>query len=124
RDPLHNLSHGATAMQVARFFYMLDKGALVDPAASARMREMRADSAIKHKFVKALARIDPDAVIYRKSGTWHDWHADGAIVERAANRYIAVGLCEDPEGGRWLERIFHVLDALIVEGDLVRLASP
>jgi beta-lactamase class A len=23
RDPLHNLSHGATAMQVARFYYLL-----------------------------------------------------------------------------------------------------
>jgi len=29
RDPLHNLSHGATAFQVARFYYLLDTGQLV-----------------------------------------------------------------------------------------------
>ncbi|MBM4269019.1 MAG: hypothetical protein FJ144_20825 [Deltaproteobacteria bacterium] len=123
RDPLHNLSHAATVMQVARFFYMLETGTLVGPVESEQMKDLMSDSAIDHKFVKALGRIDPDAMIYRKSGTWQNWHADGAIVERAGHRYIAVGLCEDPQGGRWLERIFHVLDALVVEGDLVRLAS-
>ena len=30
RDPLHNLSHGATAMQVARFYYLLETGQLVN----------------------------------------------------------------------------------------------
>ena len=29
RDPLHHLSHGATAFQVARFYYMLQTGRLV-----------------------------------------------------------------------------------------------
>lgn len=122
RDPLHNLSHGATAMQVARFYYMLETGELVDDESSAKMKELMADSAIKHKFVKALDRIDPDAQIYRKSGTWQHWHADSAIVERDGRRYIAVGLCEDPKGGRWLERIFHVMDALVMESPATQVA--
>lgn len=122
RDPLHNLSHGATAMQVARFYYMLETGELVDERASAKMKELMADSAIKHKFVKALDRIDPDAEIYRKSGTWQQWHADSAIVERDGRRYIAVGLCEDAKGGRWLERIFHVMDALVMESPSTQVA--
>lgn len=122
RDPLHNLSHGATAMQVARFYYMLETGELVDEEASAKMKELMADSAIKHKFVKALDRIDPDAEIYRKSGSWQQWHADSAIVERDGRRYIAVGLCEDQQGGRWLERIFHVMDALVMEAPSTQVA--
>lgn len=123
RDPLHNLSHGATAMQVARFYYMLETGELVDEEASAKMKELMADSAIKHKFVRALDRIDPDAEIYRKSGSWRQWHADSAIVERDGRRYIAVGLCEDQEGGRWLERIFHVMDALVMESPATQVAQ-
>lgn len=122
RDPLHNLSHGATAMQVARFYYMLETGELVDDEASAKMKELMSDSAIKHKFVKALDRIDPDAEIYRKSGSWQQWHADSAIVERDGRRYIAVGLCEDAQGGRWLERIFHVMDALVMESPSTQVA--
>ncbi len=31
RDPIHNLSHGATAIQVARFYYMLHTEKLVTP---------------------------------------------------------------------------------------------
>jgi beta-lactamase class A len=34
RDPLHNLSHGATALQVARFYYLLETGQLVSPEIS------------------------------------------------------------------------------------------
>jgi len=123
RDPLHNLSHGATAMQVARFYYMLETGALVDAEASRKMKSILAHSAIKHKFVKALDRIDPDATIYRKSGSWHQWHADSAIVERDGRRYIAVGLCKNAQGTRWLERIFHVVDAMVMESPTTHVAS-
>jgi beta-lactamase class A len=35
RDPLHNISHGATALQVARFYYLLET-ALVSPEHSRR----------------------------------------------------------------------------------------
>lgn len=122
RDPLHNLSHGATAMQVARFYYMLETGELVDDEASAKMKDLMADSAIKHKFVRALDRIDPDAEIFRKSGSWQQWHSDSAIVERDGRRYIAVALCEDRQGGRWLERIFHVMDALVMESPSTQMA--
>lgn len=123
RDPLHNLSHGATAMQVARFYYMLETGELVDDEASRKMKGILSHSYIKHKFVKALDRIDPQAAIYRKSGTWQQWHADSAIVERDGRRYIAVGLCEDSQGGRWLERIFHVMDAMVMESPSTRVAT-
>ena len=43
RDPLHNLSHGATTLQVARFFMMLEEGRLVSPEYSAEMKEILAN---------------------------------------------------------------------------------
>ena len=122
RDPLHNLSHGATAMQVARFYYLLEKGELVDEEASDEMKGILGESAIDHKFVKALGRIDASAKIFRKSGTWQRWHADSAIVERGGRRYIVVALCEDDDGGRWLERIFHVADALVMDAPIPQMA--
>jgi beta-lactamase class A len=117
RDPLHNLSHGATVLQVARFYYMLERGLLVSSESSRRMKSILADPAINHKFVKGLKTAHPDARIYRKSGTWGPFHADSAIVEHDGRRYIAVALAKSPEGGRWLSDLIVVLDSLIFETD-------
>jgi beta-lactamase class A len=115
RDPLHNLSHGATAFQVARFYYMLETGRLVSPELSREMKAILGDPAIKHKFVKGLLADSPDAQIYRKSGTWREWHADSAIVEHAGHTYIAVALAQNPRGGEWLKQIIVELDSIIME---------
>jgi beta-lactamase class A len=104
RDPLHNLSHGATAMQVARLFQMLESGSLLDPERTARMKATLGDPGIHHKFVKGL-ESRPEARIFRKSGTWRDFHADGALVESGGRRLVLVGLAEDPHGGEWLASI-------------------
>src|SRR5207249_11825119 len=40
RDPLHHLSHGATSLQVARFFLLLEQGRLVNPQYSAEIKEI------------------------------------------------------------------------------------
>ena len=115
RDPLHNLSHGATALQVARFYYMLQTGQLVSPEHSRQMKEILADPAIKHKFVKGLESKDPDHRIYRKSGTWKQYHADSAIIEHDGRRYIAVALAKSPLGGKWLSDLIVVMDDLITK---------
>jgi len=104
RDPLHNLSHGATAMQVARLFQMLEGGSLLDAERSARMKAALGNPGIRHKFVKGLAGR-PDAVIYRKSGTWQQFHADGALVECEGRKLVLVGLAEDAKGGDWLATV-------------------
>jgi beta-lactamase class A len=113
RDPLHNISHGATAYQVARFLYMMETGLLVSPEYSREMKEMMSDPGIHHKFVKGLEEARPDARIYRKSGTWRDYHADGAIIERAGRRYIAVALAEDRRGGEWMRQLIVALDDIV-----------
>jgi beta-lactamase class A len=113
RDPLHNLSHGATAMQVARFYYLLETGNLVTPEHSLMMKEILSHTTLGHKFVAALRRIRPDAHLFRKSGSWGTFHSDSVLVERNGRSYIAVALSNDRNGPRWLERIIVALDGLI-----------
>jgi len=122
RDPLHNLSHGATALQTARFYYLLETGRLVDPALAPRMKRMLGKPGINHKFVKGL-EARPEAVIYRKSGSWRHWHADSALVEANGRKYILVALAEDRRGGRWLEQLITPLHDIIVPQQLVSISN-
>ena len=122
RDPLHNLSHGATALQTARFYYMLETGQLVDRALTPRLKRMLGNPGINHKFVKGLERR-PEAVIYRKSGSWRHWHADSALVEANGHKYILVALAEDPLGGRWLEALITPLHDIIVPQRVAKLSN-
>lgn len=115
RDPLYNLSHGATAFQVARFYYMLETGRLVSPDTSREMKKILGNPAISHKFVKGLKQADPDARIYRKSGSWRQYHADSAIIEHNNRRYIAVALAKSNHGGEWLKQLIVSLDNLILQ---------
>lgn len=114
RDPVHHLSHAATPMQVARFLYMLQSGELVSRQASAEMKRLMAETAIDHKFVKGLRTKRPGVRIYRKSGTWKQWHADAALIERPdGTNYIAVGLAESQWGGEWLQNIIVAMDGIL-----------
>jgi beta-lactamase class A len=113
RDPLHNLSHGATAMQTARFYYMLEAGELVNPKLTRLMKSMLSEPGIKHKFVKGLAGM-PGVKIYRKSGSWQHWHADSALIEAEGRKYILVALADDSRGGDWLSALAPEVHRLIV----------
>lgn len=116
RDPIGNQSHGATARQTARFLVMMDRGELVSPWASHEMKDIMSRPAIHHKFVRGLdAR--PNSVIYRKSGTWKQWHADAALVERDGRKYVAVALLDSPTtaGGTILSNLIVRLDDLIFQ---------
>jgi beta-lactamase class A len=113
RDPLHNLSHGATAMQVARFYYLLETENLVTPEHSRKMKEILGNSLLTHKFVKAMKRINPAAALFRKSGSWRTYHSDSAIVEHDGRKYIAVVLSNDKDGAVWLDQIITALDEIV-----------
>ena len=121
RDPIHNLSHGATAFQVARLYYLLANDALLTPRFNALMKETLSNPGIHHKFVKALEGI-PGIRIFRKSGTWKDHHADSVLVEYGAHRYVLVGLAEHPDGGEWLVRLGLPLHRLLVGASRAALA--
>jgi beta-lactamase class A len=114
RDPLHNLSHGATTMQVARFFYLLEVGKLVTPQASLEMKQILERKGDGTRFVKGIRQVQPDAKIHRKGGTWRNFHADAALVERPDGAtYIAAGLSESEHGREWLTNIAIAMDGLI-----------
>ena len=117
-DPLHRLSHGATAFQVARFYWLLDNNRLVSPELSALMKQTLSQPGIHHKFVKGLASR-PGVEIYRKSGTWQDFHADSAMVEHGPYKFVIVGLAHHREGGEWLARLAAPLHDLIVPAERV-----
>jgi len=112
RDPLHNISHGATSLQVARFFLLLEQGRLVSPEYSAEIKEILSKPGLHHKFVKGLEGR-PDRAIYRKSGTWRDFHSDAALVEHNGKKYIAVALMRDPRGGEILPALIQSMDSLV-----------
>ncbi|MCO6484755.1 MAG: serine hydrolase [Saprospiraceae bacterium] len=112
-DPMKNLSHAATVSQVCKYYYKLAFGQLVTPARSRQMLEMLADPELHHKFVHVLDRVAPDAKVYRKSGTWKQWHADSALVWDKTRRYIIVALAEDAGGEVILRKLMRRVDAVL-----------
>jgi len=116
RDPIKNLSHSATAMQVARFYYLLDTNRLVSKDLTTTMKQILSKPGISHKFVRGLQSI-PDIEIYRKSGSWGEYHADSALVESNGHKFIIVGLAKHPQGGQWLVNIAEPLHDLIMDSE-------
>jgi beta-lactamase class A len=113
RDPLKNLSHGATAFQVARLYWMLASNQLLSPPMNTLMKQVLSNPGIRHKFVKGLDSR-PGTEIFRKSGTWKNFHADSALVESQGRRFVLVGIAEHADGGAWLARLAAPLHDLIV----------
>ena len=112
RDPVSNLSHGATAFQVARFYYRLNAGTLVSPAYTDLMMEALSSPGIDHKFVKGLRGVK-GLDIRRKSGSWRDYHADSALIHYRDQTYIIVGLTHNRNGGQWLTQLAEPLNDLV-----------
>jgi beta-lactamase class A len=66
---------------------------------------------IEHKFVKGLEGHD-ELEMYRKSGTWRDFHADSALVETGDQAYVMVALAHSPRGSAWLQHLAEPLHIL------------
>jgi len=113
RDPEHGISHGASAMQVARFYYLLKTGRLVSAASTERMLEILSRPEISHKFVAGLKYENADAAVFRKSGTWREFHADGGIVVDPHYSYILVAIVKDEGGASILERLVGAIDEAV-----------
>ncbi|MEO1171485.1 MAG: serine hydrolase, partial [Myxococcota bacterium] len=92
RDPLYNISHGATSRQAARFYALLDSGKLVSEHWSFRMLGLMSPPKHFHKFVGGLSKEPGVVFLARKSGTWRTFHADSALIQAHGHRYILVGL--------------------------------
>ena len=112
RDPINGLSHGATAFQVARLYYRLYMGNLLDDSHAAMMRDVLSRPGISHKFVAGLSRQE-NLELWRKSGSWEDFHADSVLVQSPAGNYILVGLVEGPRGEQVLRTLASSVHQLV-----------
>lgn len=112
RDPIRGLSHGANAYQVARIYYHLYRGTLLDAQHTAMMRDMLARPGIEHKFVRGLAG-EEGLDLWRKSGSWKQFHADSVLVQWSGTHYILVGLVEGADGDRQLEQMARAVHQLV-----------
>lgn len=110
-DPVADHSHAATVRQLLRFYWMLDNGQLVSPAASKKMLKIFRSPDVPHddhKFVKALA--GRDVTLLRKWGSWENWLHDTALIEGKGRRYVLVGLTQHPKGDEYLEDLAREVD--------------
>lgn len=114
RDPLKNLSHGATASQVCRFYYLLYQGKLINENRSKQMLDIMEDSGLHHKFINTLDRIAPKAKVYRKSGSWRNYHSDSVLVWGSPERrYILVALIEDENGEQIMRNLIVPIEKVL-----------
>ncbi|MCU0643306.1 MAG: class A beta-lactamase-related serine hydrolase [bacterium] len=113
-DPLMGLSHGATVTQACRFYYMLAMGQLVNRKRSIQMLNVLSDPEIHHKFVNTLDSIAPGVKLYRKSGTWRNWHSDSVMVWGPAwRKYILVGLIDNKQGENILRELIPAVEEIL-----------
>ena len=114
-DPIKGLSHAATVSQVCRFYYLLSMGQLVNFERSKQMLNIMDDPALHHKFVYTLDRIAPDARVFRKSGSWRDYHSDSVLVwgKDPRRRYILVALTQDPDGERIIRELVGTAESVL-----------
>ncbi len=107
REPLKNLSHAATVNQVCRFYYLLVNGKLVNYKRSKQMLGIMENPALHHKFVNTLDEIAPKARLFRKSGSWKNFHSDSILVwgKDPKRRYILVALVDDASGEKIIRNL-------------------
>ncbi len=116
RDPLLDLSHGATARQAARFYALLNGQELVSKEWSQRLLTLMGPPKHHHKFVHGLAERQGVSFLARKSGSWKNWHSDSALIQHGDQRYAIVALSELRNGEDVMQEVARLVDDLIMQG--------
>ncbi|MDX1363098.1 MAG: serine hydrolase [Arenibacter latericius] len=118
REPLKNLSHAATVNQVCRYYYLLANGQLVNRERSKQMLDIMGDPELHHKFVNTLDVIAPSAKLYRKSGSWRNFHSDSVLVwgKNPNRRYILVALIDDESGEQIIRDLVKPVEKVLRAG--------
>lgn len=116
REPLKNLSHAATVNQVCRFYYLLANGELVNSKRSKQMLGIMEKPALHHKFVNTLDQIAPNARLFRKSGSWKNFHSDSILVwdKNPKRRYILVALVDDTSGEKIIRNLVKPIEKALL----------
>lgn len=112
-EPLKGLSHAATTKQVCSFYYQLVMGNLVSEERSEEMLEIMEKPELHHKFVNTLERIAPQARLFRKSGSWKNYHSDSALVWGPKRKYIIVALIDNDYGEQIIRNLVVPLENVL-----------
>ncbi len=112
-EPISGEWHAANTLQAARFLWLLERGQLVTPVASASMKRMLSQPSISDYFVEGL-RASGVRDIFRKSGTFGDTHCDAVLVEHEHKRYIAVAMVNDVRGPQILPKLIQEIHKLVI----------
>ena len=71
------------------------------------------DPDLHHKFVNTLDQIAPAADVYRKSGSWKNYHSDSALVWGPDRKYVIVALVDDANGEQIIRNLVKPLDRVL-----------
>ncbi|MEX1310687.1 MAG: serine hydrolase [Candidatus Sulfomarinibacteraceae bacterium] len=113
-DPIADISHAATATQACRFYYLLVTGRIISPERSRQMLDDLSHPGLHHKFVSVLEKRAPMARLFRKSGSWKNWHSDSILVWGPTwRRYILVAMVESPNGETIMRQLVPVVEELL-----------
>ena len=112
-DPIKGLSHAATTRQVCSFYYQLALGNLISTERSKEMLNIMIEPALHHKFVNTLDKIAPKADVYRKSGSWRNYHSDSALVWGPNRKYIIVALIDYDYGEQTIRDLVKPLEKVL-----------
>ena len=115
REPLKQLSHAASVTQVCRYYYLLAYGKLVNENRSKQMLDIFENPELHHKFVNTLDKIAPEARLFRKSGSWKNFHSDSVLVwgNDPNRRYILVALIDDPRGEQIIRDLVQPVEIVL-----------
>ncbi len=119
-EPMKGLSHAATTRQVCSFYYQLVMGNLVSTERSRQMLEIMKNPGLHHKFVNTLDKIAPKADLYRKSGSWKNYHSDSVLVWGPKRRYIIVALLEDSYGEQTIRDLVIPLEKVLKKSNTIK----
>jgi beta-lactamase class A len=117
-DPIKGLSHAATATQICRFYYMMMQGKLVSEKRSQEMLDYMVDSHIHHKFVNSLDNVAPSARVFRKSGSWRNFHSDSALVWGPKRQYILSALVDHPDGEKIMRKLIYEVEKVMKKASI------
>jgi beta-lactamase class A len=115
REPLKNLSHAATVTQVCRYYYLMAQGKLINEERSKQMLDIMENPELHHKFVNTLDKVAPNARLFRKSGSWKNYHSDSVLVwdETTNRKYIIVALVEDSSGEQIIRDLVKPIEKVL-----------
>ncbi|MDY0780610.1 serine hydrolase [Tenacibaculum sp. IB213877] len=112
-EPLKGLSHAATTLKVSSFYYQLAMGNLLSDESCREMLDIMKDPALHHKFVNTLDRIAPNATLYRKSGSWKNFHSDSILVWGPNRKYILVALVDNNLGEKIIRNLVEPIENVL-----------